>query len=78
VMTVEATGDYGKPRPAVIVQTDALPAAHASVVVCQAATRSLHVGGVQRLRSAAAVKQETRFRTWDCRSWIAHALLHPE
>jgi mRNA interferase MazF len=33
VMTVEATGDYGKPRPAVIVQTDALPAAHASVVV---------------------------------------------
>ena len=28
-------GDYGKPRPAVIVQTDALPAKHASVVVCQ-------------------------------------------
>jgi mRNA interferase MazF len=25
----------GKPRPAVIVQTDALPTAHASVVVCQ-------------------------------------------
>jgi mRNA interferase MazF len=34
VVTV-ATGDYGKPRPAVIVQTDALPAEHASVVVCQ-------------------------------------------
>jgi mRNA interferase MazF len=34
-VTVVATGDYGKPRPAVIVQTDALPAAHASVVVCQ-------------------------------------------
>ena len=34
-MTVAATGDYGKPRPAVIVQTDALPAVHASVVVCQ-------------------------------------------
>lgn len=32
VVTVAATGDYGKPRPAVIVQTDALPAAHASVV----------------------------------------------
>jgi mRNA interferase MazF len=32
---VAATGDYGKPRPAVIVQTDALPAEHASVVVCQ-------------------------------------------
>jgi mRNA interferase MazF len=35
VVTVAATGDYGKPRPAVIVQADALPAAHASVVVCQ-------------------------------------------
>jgi len=35
VVTVAATGDYGKPRPAVIVQTDALPVEHASVVVCQ-------------------------------------------
>jgi mRNA interferase MazF len=33
VVTIAATGNYGKPRPA--VQTDALPAAHASVVVCQ-------------------------------------------
>ena len=35
VVTVAATGVYGKPRPAVIVQTDAIPASHASVVVCQ-------------------------------------------
>lgn len=35
VVTVAAAGDYGKPRPAVIVQTDALPGSHASVVVCQ-------------------------------------------
>lgn len=35
VVIVAAAGDYGKPRPAVIVQTDAIPAAHASVVVCQ-------------------------------------------
>lgn len=35
VVTVAVAGDFGKPRPAVIVQTDALPAAHASVVVCQ-------------------------------------------
>jgi len=35
VVTVAASGDYGKPRAAVIVQTDALPAEHASVVVCQ-------------------------------------------
>lgn len=35
VVTVAAAGDYGKPRPAVIVQTDAFPQSHASVVVCQ-------------------------------------------
>jgi mRNA interferase MazF len=35
VVTVAAAGDYGKPRPAVIVQTDALPADHTSVVICQ-------------------------------------------
>ncbi|MGH6778255.1 MAG: type II toxin-antitoxin system PemK/MazF family toxin [Bradyrhizobium sp.] len=35
LVTVAAAGDYGKPRPAVIVQTDAFPASHASVVVCQ-------------------------------------------
>lgn len=35
VVTVAAAGDYGKPRPAVIVQTDALPATHASVVICR-------------------------------------------
>ena len=35
LVTVDATGDYGKPRPAVIVQTDAFPESHASVVVCQ-------------------------------------------
>jgi mRNA interferase MazF len=35
VVTVAVVGDNGKPRPAVIVQTDALPLAHFSVVVCQ-------------------------------------------
>jgi mRNA interferase MazF len=35
LFTVAATGDYGKLRPAVIVQTDAFPESHASVVVCQ-------------------------------------------
>ena len=35
VVTVATAGDYGKPRPAVIVQTDAIPAEHASVVICQ-------------------------------------------
>ncbi len=35
VVIVAAAGDYGKPRPAVIVQTDAFPQSHASVVICQ-------------------------------------------
>jgi len=35
LVTVAAPGDDGKPRPAVIVQTDAFPESHASVVVCQ-------------------------------------------
>lgn len=35
VVTIAAAGDYRKPRPAVVVQTDALPAEHASVVICQ-------------------------------------------
>ena len=35
VVEVAASGDYGKPRPAVIVQTDAFPETHASVLICQ-------------------------------------------
>ncbi len=35
VVIVAAPGDYGKPRPAVIVQSNAIPASHASVVICQ-------------------------------------------
>ena len=39
VVTVAATGDYGKPRPAVIVQTNGFPETHASVVICQMTSR---------------------------------------
>ncbi|TXL74185.1 type II toxin-antitoxin system PemK/MazF family toxin [Vineibacter terrae] len=35
VVTVAAAGDFGRPRPAVIVQTDAFPETHASVVICR-------------------------------------------
>jgi mRNA interferase MazF len=35
VVIVAGSGDYEKPRPAVIVQTDAFPDTHASVVICQ-------------------------------------------
>jgi len=34
VIIVSAPGDYGKPRPAVIVQSNAMPESHASVVIC--------------------------------------------
>jgi mRNA interferase MazF len=35
LVIVAAPGDYGKPRPAVIVQSDAIPESHALVVICQ-------------------------------------------
>ena len=35
VVTVAVAGDYGKPRPAVIVQTNAFGEDHGSVVICQ-------------------------------------------
>ena len=35
LVIVAAAGDSGKPRPAVIVQTDAFPETSASVVICQ-------------------------------------------
>ena len=35
VVIVAAAGHFGKPRPAVIVQSDAFPATHASLIVCQ-------------------------------------------
>ena len=35
IVIVAAPGDYGKPRPAVIVQSDAFPESHASIIVCQ-------------------------------------------
>jgi mRNA interferase MazF len=43
VVTVAVPGDYGKPTPAVIVQTDALPDGHPSVVICQMTSRLVDV-----------------------------------
>ena len=34
LVIVATPGDYGKPRPAVIVQSNAIPESHASVVIC--------------------------------------------
>ena len=41
VVAVAVSGDYGKPRPAVIVQTDAFPDDHPSIVVCQMTSRMI-------------------------------------
>ena len=38
VVTVSAAGDFGKPRPAVVIQSDVFPEQHASVIVCQMTT----------------------------------------
>ena len=35
VVTVAASGDFGKPRPAVVIRSDVFPEQHASVIVCQ-------------------------------------------
>ncbi|MDP3254853.1 MAG: type II toxin-antitoxin system PemK/MazF family toxin [Bosea sp. (in: a-proteobacteria)] len=35
IVIVAASGDCSKPRPAVVVQSDGMPANHPSVVVCQ-------------------------------------------
>ena len=35
VVTVAASGDLGKPRPAVVIQSDVFPEQHAPVIVCQ-------------------------------------------
>jgi mRNA interferase MazF len=38
IVTVATQGDYGKPRPAVVVQTDALNETHGTVLVCPMTT----------------------------------------
>jgi mRNA interferase MazF len=35
LVIVAAPGNYGRPQPAVIVQSNAIPENHASVVICQ-------------------------------------------
>jgi mRNA interferase MazF len=35
IVIEEATGDCGKPRPAVMAQTDTFPQTHAPVVICR-------------------------------------------
>ena len=34
IVTVAAPGDYGKPRPAIVIQSDFLNQTHASIMLC--------------------------------------------
>ena len=45
VVAVAVAGDYGKPRPAVIVQSDAFPDGHPSTVVYQMTSRLVDAAG---------------------------------
>jgi mRNA interferase MazF len=73
IVVVAAAGDFGKPRPAVIVQSDALPARHASVVICQLTSEMVEApdfrvtveadtGGGLRVRSQVMVDKPTTVR----------------
>lgn len=45
ICLVAVPGDYGKPRPAVVVQTNLLNATHTSVVVCLMTSRIVDAPG---------------------------------
>lgn len=49
VVLCAARGDYGKPRPAVVVQSDLFNPTHASVTICPL-TRDLKDAGLMRLK----------------------------
>jgi mRNA interferase MazF len=43
LVIVAAPGDFGKPRPAVIVQSNAIPESHSSIVICQMTSELVEV-----------------------------------
>ena len=62
VVTVAASGDFGKPRPAVIVQTDALPTRHMSVVICQMTSECVDAPDI-RITIEPSVRNGLRVRS---------------
>jgi mRNA interferase MazF len=62
VVTVAAAGDYGKPRPAVIVQSDAFPPTRPSVIVCQMTSELVDVEFV-RLKIDPSVENGLRVQS---------------
>jgi mRNA interferase MazF len=44
IVTVSISGEYGKPRPAVVVQTNALTDAYPSIIVCPITSTHTELG----------------------------------
>ena len=59
VVVCVLSGDYGKPRPAVVIQSDLFNAVHASVVVCPI---SSEITGLTLFRVAVAASHSTGLR----------------
>lgn len=64
VVTVAASGDFGKPRPAVVVQSDVFPEEHQSTILCQLTSTledapdfriALHPSSVNGLRALSQI-----------------------
>jgi len=60
LVAVAVPGDYGKPRPAVIVQSGAFPDSQPSIVVCQMTSRLVDAAD---FRVAIAPTSENGLRT---------------
>jgi mRNA interferase MazF len=62
VVAVAAAGDHEKPRPAVIVQSDAFPEKHRSVIICQM-TSDLIEGSLFRVTIEPSAENGLRARS---------------
>ena len=62
LVVVAVAGDYGKPRPAVIIQSDVFPDSHPSTIVCQLSSQPVDAGDF-RLTVEPAAENGLRTRS---------------
>jgi mRNA interferase MazF len=75
-----AAGDYGKPRPGVVVQSNAIPESHASVAICPMTSELVEVdfritiepnpGTGLRVRSQVMTDKPVTIRRQRLGQWI--------